>query len=166
MLRAQTHTEAEGGRGREGHARGEAEYGRRYFSGVRRPPSIFRQASLLSVSTKPCPLQPFFPAHAWPAPGAVRPVFTYPTHSRGGCAITGGYIVRDPGVPDLLGRYVYADCCRGQLRSIRLRAGGSSGDAAIPGVPTVPRLSSFGQDARGRVYAVSQSGPVYRFAAR
>ena len=27
----------------------------------------------------------------------------------------------------------------------------------------VPQLSSFGEDARGRVYATSLDGPVYRF---
>jgi hypothetical protein len=31
---------------------------------------------------------------------------------------------------------------------------------------SVNQLSSFGQDARGRVYAVSLAGPVYRFAGR
>jgi hypothetical protein len=31
---------------------------------------------------------------------------------------------------------------------------------------TVPSLSSFGQDASGRVYAVSLNGPVYRLQAR
>jgi len=30
----------------------------------------------------------------------------------------------------------------------------------------VAALSSFGEDARGRVYAVSLNGPVYRFVAR
>jgi hypothetical protein len=29
----------------------------------------------------------------------------------------------------------------------------------------VPAPSSFGEDARGRVYVTSLSGPVYRFAA-
>ena len=32
--------------------------------------------------------------------------------------------------------------------------------------PRVPRLVSFGEDARGRLYAVSLNGPVYRLARR
>jgi hypothetical protein len=32
-------------------------------------------------------------------------------------------------------------------------------------VRSVDQLSSFGEDARGRVYAVSLSGSVYRLAA-
>jgi hypothetical protein len=30
----------------------------------------------------------------------------------------------------------------------------------------VSQLTSFGEDARGRVYATSQAGPVYRLAPR
>ena len=73
--------------------------------------------------------------------------------------------MRDKGVPGLYGRYVYGDYCKGELRSARLSPGGASGDAAIPGVPKVQQLSSFGEDALGRVYVVSLTGPVYRLDA-
>ena len=36
------------------------------------------------------------------------------------CSITGGYVVRDPGLPTLLGRYVYGDFCNAALRSVDL----------------------------------------------
>jgi glucose/arabinose dehydrogenase len=100
-----------------------------------------------------------------PAPGAVRPVITK-SHGDGWCSITGGYVVRDEGVPGLYGRYVYGDYCKGQLRSARLSPGRAGGDRAIPGLPTIEGLDSFGEDAAGRVYVVSQGGDVYRFAAR
>ena len=48
-----------------------------------------------------------------PAPGAVFPVITH-THQAGFCSITGGYVVRDRGVPGLYGRYVYGDFCNSQ----------------------------------------------------
>jgi glucose/arabinose dehydrogenase len=99
-----------------------------------------------------------------PAPGAVAPVLEL-THDDGNCSVTGGYVVRDRGVPALAGRYVYGDFCKGELRSARLAPGSASGDAAIAGVAHVDQLSSFGEDARGRVYAISLNGPVYRFAA-
>jgi glucose/arabinose dehydrogenase len=88
------------------------------------------------------------------------------SHGAGNCSVTGGYVVRDRGLPALAGRYVYGDLCKGQLRSARLAPGSASGDAAIPGVARVEQLSSFGEDARGRVYVVSLNGPVYRLAAR
>ena len=101
---------------------------------------------------------------AEPAPGAVFPVLTK-RHSNGWCSITGGYVVRDPALPALAGRYVYSDFCLGQIRAARLRAGGATGDAGI-GLPRVPNLSSFGEDARGRVYVVALDGPVYRLVQR
>jgi glucose/arabinose dehydrogenase len=97
------------------------------------------------------------------ARGAVFPVLTY-THRGGECSITGGYVVRDPALPALAGQYVYGDYCVGRLHAVRLRTGASSGDHTL-GL-RVPALSSFGQDARGRVYATSLNGPVYRLAPR
>jgi glucose/arabinose dehydrogenase len=87
------------------------------------------------------------------------------THPAGNCSVTGGYVVRDRSVPDLEGRYVYGDLCKGELRSARLEPGSASDDAAIPGIAKVQQLSSFGEDALGRVYVVSLTGPVYRLAA-
>jgi glucose/arabinose dehydrogenase len=97
------------------------------------------------------------------APGAVPPVITH-THATGYCSITGGYVVRDPSVPSLAGRYVYADLCEGHIRAARLRPGVRTRARALP-LPKVPTVSSFGEDARGRVHVVSLAGPVYRLAA-
>jgi glucose/arabinose dehydrogenase len=97
------------------------------------------------------------------APGAVPPVLTY-SHAGGGCSITGGNIVRDPGLPALAGEYVYGDYCLGRLHAVRLSPGRAEGDHSL-GL-RLSQLSSFGEDARGRVYATSLDGPVYRLAAR
>ncbi|HST39258.1 MAG TPA: PQQ-dependent sugar dehydrogenase, partial [Conexibacter sp.] len=56
------------------------------------------------------------------APGAVFPVLEY-RHDRGGCSVTGGYVVRDRRIPALAGRYLYADFCQSALRTARLRPG-------------------------------------------
>ena len=97
------------------------------------------------------------------APGAVKPVITE-RHSAGNCSITGGVVVRDRAVPALYGRYVFGDFCRGRIESARLRPGGATQQRTTR--LNVPNLSSFGEDARGRVYAVSLDGPVYRIASR
>jgi glucose/arabinose dehydrogenase len=96
------------------------------------------------------------------APGHVRPVIQK-SHDDGYCSITGGYVVRDPGVPSLRGRYVYSDYCNGTIRSARLRPGRATGDRGLR-LPRVANVSSFGEDARGRVYVLSLTGPVYRLA--
>ena len=72
--------------------------------------------------------------------------------------------MRDPGLPALAGRYVYGDFCAGQLRSFRVRGGRATGDRSLN--LRVPELSSFGEDASGRVYATSLNGPVYRLRPR
>jgi glucose/arabinose dehydrogenase len=96
-------------------------------------------------------------------PDPTPPVLEY-SHSGGGCSVTGGVVMRDPRLPALAGRYVYGDYCVGKLRSFRIAGGKATGDRAL-GL-TVPSLSSFGEDARGRVYATSLNGPVYRLKAR
>jgi glucose/arabinose dehydrogenase len=93
------------------------------------------------------------------APGHRPPVLEK-SHAAGWCSIIGGYVVRDPQLPALAGRYVYGDFCRSELRSVELRPAGAGGDRGS-GV-RVPGLSSFGEDALGRVYAASLEGPVYR----
>jgi len=97
-----------------------------------------------------------------PAPGAVFPVITH-SHQAGFCSITGGYIVRDHGVPGLYGRYVYGDYCNNRLRVAKLHSGRVS--SRVLSVPRISGVSSFGEDASGRVYVTSLTGPVYRFAA-
>jgi glucose/arabinose dehydrogenase len=97
------------------------------------------------------------------APGAIAPVIVH-THAEGWCSVIGGYVVRDPTVPSLFGRYVYADACEGRLRSARLRAGRAVPDRKLD-LRGVPAVSSFGQDNRGRVYVISLAGAVYRLTA-
>ena len=97
------------------------------------------------------------------APGHVPPVITR-THGNGWCSITGGVVVRDPGLPALRGRYVFGDYCKGDVLSARLSAGRARSVRATP--LHVASLSSFGEDARGRVYATSTDGPVYRLVPR
>jgi glucose/arabinose dehydrogenase len=96
--------------------------------------------------------------NACTAPGAVGPVLEK-THSGDGyCAIVGGYVVRDPGLPTLAGRYLYGDNCSAPLRSVALADAGSDAPTGV----SVSGLSSFGEDACGHLFAASLTGPVYR----
>jgi len=97
------------------------------------------------------------------APGHVPPAIVR-SHADGWCSVTGGLVVRDRGLPGLAGRYVFGDFCDGRVVSARLR-GTRARDVRTTRL-RVPSLSSFGQDARGRVYVTSLSGPVYRLAPR
>ena len=95
------------------------------------------------------------------APGAIPPVLVY-SHDQG-CSVTGGYVIRDPRLPALDGHYIYGDYCAGQLREfLPPRRPGERATADRSLGLEVPQLTSFGEDSRGRIYAASQAGPVYR----
>jgi glucose/arabinose dehydrogenase len=92
--------------------------------------------------------------------GTVKPIFAFP-HSRGGsCSVTGGYVVRDRDLRSLYRRYVYADFCEGELRSLVPHRRRASGERKL-GL-SVSSPSSFGEDTRGRLYVTSLEGPVFR----
>ncbi len=102
------------------------------------------------------------------ASGFAEPVFDYPHKEPGdgsasGCSIIGGYVVRDPTLGDLYGRYLYTDYCSEKIRSLLLPSapGGRASDDRFEGL-TVGKPSSFGEDACGRLYVASNEGTVYR----
>ncbi len=99
-----------------------------------------------------------------PLSAFTAPVFTYPHLNPGGgaahgCAIIGGFLVRDPSLGSLYGRYLYGDLCEGELRSFAPAEPNASD--RFEGLK-VENLNSFGEDSCGRLYAVSGDGPVYR----
>jgi glucose/arabinose dehydrogenase len=103
--------------------------------------------------------------HLFPGEGCVSragvslPIFEYETPEGGDrCAIMGGYVVRDPSLPDLYGRYLYGDFCSGEIRSIALPGGTGDRSEGLQ----VPLVQSFGQDSCARIYVASAVGSVYR----
>lgn len=102
-----------------------------------------------------------FEAAGCPASGFTDPVFEYPHDGR--CSITGGYISRDPGIPDYAGRYLYGDLCAGPVRSL-IPGDGSVGGATDDRAEAIAVASptSFGEDSCGRMYIASFGGTVAR----
>jgi glucose/arabinose dehydrogenase len=98
-----------------------------------------------------------------PKPDDVKPVLKYSRTGRENdprCAVTGGYVVRDPELTSLRGKYLYADFCEGEILSYDPQAPAAERRDAT-GL-RVPRLASFAEDAAGRIYVISLEGPVYR----
>ena len=91
--------------------------------------------------------------------GDTPPVLEQLRPDSGFCSITGGYVVRDPGLQALSGRYLYGDLCYSTLRSFPPGAPGDDRQEAALGVT---RLVSFGEDACGRLYTVEIGGRVSR----
>ena len=88
--------------------------------------------------------------------GFVFPVFEY-THSEG-CSVTGGYRYRGSALPGMQGAYVFADYCNNTIRVLSL-TGGTAKQIASVKVDPQP-IVSFGQDAKGELYALSFDGAV------
>jgi glucose/arabinose dehydrogenase len=96
-------------------------------------------------------------------PNLVPPVLEYANPAPGSAAVNGGYVIRDGALPSLLGRYIYADTYNvfgGELRTVQLFAGGSSGDAGLGVVAS--NVVSFGEDACAHIYVAAIGGTVYR----
>lgn len=98
---------------------------------------------------------------ACPPTSFVNPIFEYSHATDGPCAIIGGYVARDPQLPELLGRYVYGDFCTGEIRSFDLTSPFATD--RYEGV-SLEGLESFGEDAAGRLYAVA-GGAVFHLAS-
>lgn len=97
-----------------------------------------------------------------PQPAFAAPLFSYPHDNLGfgeRRGVIGGYVVRDPSLGGLYGRYLYGDLGSGEIRSLdRSNPFGSDRWEGL----LVPGLHSFGEDACGRLYAVSGLGAVSR----
>jgi glucose/arabinose dehydrogenase len=94
-------------------------------------------------------------------PNHSPPVLEY--SNGGSAAVIGGYVIRDSALPNLRGRYIYADVTDrlgDQIHTAVLGSGGASGDAPV-GL-SADGVNSFGQDACGHIYVTTLDGPVFR----
>jgi glucose/arabinose dehydrogenase len=94
----------------------------------------------------------------------VFPVFVHPHREDDpleACLITGGYVYRGKAVPAARGRYVYGDAYTGEVWSLRLSNGEATDVRREP--VKLPAVSTFGEDARGELYAAApRQGRIYR----
>ena len=89
----------------------------------------------------------------------VLPVLEYGHDD--GCSVTGGYVYRGSRAPDLAGTYFYADYCEGWVRSFRY-SGGVVDEEQKWNPGRIGRVLSFGEDADGELYILSDNGKVYK----
>jgi quinoprotein glucose dehydrogenase len=92
----------------------------------------------------------------------VEPIFEY--HHDVGKSITGGHVYRGQRVPQLAGKYVYADYVTGDIWALDYDEAGRKvrGNYSISW-EKLP-VMTFGEDEQGEVYFTITSGQVYRFA--
>jgi glucose/arabinose dehydrogenase len=91
------------------------------------------------------------------------PVLDYP-HLNGACSVTGGYVYRGSVKPDLQGTYFYADFCAGFVKSFRHQNGQPTEQTEWPLLsPPGGFVTSFGEDAAGELYVMTQGGGLFKF---
>jgi glucose/arabinose dehydrogenase len=110
-------------------------YGWRHFEGTR----PYRPAGGINRSTLEMPIAEY-------------------THEGGRCSVTGGYVYRGEAVPELVGTYLYADYCTGEIFGLR------NGEQRVL-LDTSMFISSFGEDEAGEVYVVDHGGTIHRIAS-
>jgi glucose/arabinose dehydrogenase len=91
------------------------------------------------------------------------PLLDYP-HLNGACAVTGGYVYRGSAIPALQGTYFYGDFCAGFVKSFRYQNGQATEQTEWPLLsPPGGSLTSFGEDALGELYLMTQGGSLFKF---
>jgi glucose/arabinose dehydrogenase len=100
--------------------------------------------------------------------GIQSPLIDY-SHTEG-CSITGGYVYRGKGIPELDGHYFYSDYCTAILRSFRQKDGKAVDhfdwkDALDP-ESTLAKVAAFGQDQAGELYVITHEGPILKLVRK
>jgi glucose/arabinose dehydrogenase len=95
------------------------------------------------------------------SPDLTEPVAEY-SHQEGGCSVTGGYVYRGS-MPEWNGIYLFGDYCTGLIWGL-IHSGNNWQKQQLFDMDFT--ITSFGQDEKGEVYLVSDSGSVYRLAKK
>jgi glucose/arabinose dehydrogenase len=93
--------------------------------------------------------------------GLVMPKVTY-NHSGGACSVTGGFVYRGRRIPSLVGNYFYSDYCAGWLKSFRMVNGAVTDRREWKTSETLGHVVSFGEDAYGELYILTEGGKVLK----
>jgi quinoprotein glucose dehydrogenase len=98
-----------------------------------------------------------------PREDLIDPIWEY-SHEVGK-SITGGLVYRGTKVPELVGKYVYADYVTGLIWALEYdeKAGKVVANHSIPSEKQP--VMSFGDDEKGEVYFTTPFGMLYRFAS-
>ena len=106
----------------------------------------------------------FNPPSGCNSSGLTPPILDY-SQDAGACSVTGGYVYRGTLNPAVNGSYFYADYCAGFVRSFQLQGGRPSSQNTWPLLSPGGQITSFGEDARGELYILTQTGGLSRIVA-
>ena len=100
-----------------------------------------------------------FESNGCPAEGFQFPRAVYGTHDGGSCSITGGYVYRGAAMPELVGRYVFADYCSGLIWA--LDAANADAQPVVI-IDSEHHISSFSELPDGELLVLTFSNAIFR----
>jgi len=87
----------------------------------------------------------------------VDPLVEY-DHSGGNCAVIGGFFYRGQEIPELIGRFLFADYCSAKISAVELDDDGQPFELSLlPGGTGLGNISTFAKDNDGELYVVTSS---------
>lgn len=103
----------------------------------------------------------------------VDPVYIY-NHGNGsneGISVTGGFVYRGEKIPELAGRYVFADYQNPRIWSFAMSGGKATGfqdhtDTLQPEGGRINLISSFGEGGSGEIFITDRTGPIYQIVKK
>jgi glucose/arabinose dehydrogenase len=101
----------------------------------------------------------FNPSSGCSTSGKTLPVVEY-EHGSGRCSVTGGYVYRGSAIPALVGGYLFADYCSGEIWVITSTAAAPAAKTRL--LDTSMVISSFGESSTGELFVIDHGGAVYR----
>jgi glucose/arabinose dehydrogenase len=104
----------------------------------------------------------FSPREGCSTSGITPPVTEY-GHDNGACTVIGGDVYRGTEQPLLVGGYVFADYCSGQMWAIAADADGPRDP--VPVGTAGSGIAAFGEDAGGELLAANLDGTISRLVA-
>jgi len=91
------------------------------------------------------------------AEGVTPPIHEY-EHVGNDCSISGSALYRGTKIPALVGYYVFADYCSGQVRALQIA---DRAEVKQVGLGVVPGVTAVSEGFDGELYVASQSGSIY-----
>lgn len=89
----------------------------------------------------------------------ISPIWEY-SHSEG-ISITGGYVYRGPNLPELFGKYIYADYGTRKIWALSYDGVNPATNQLL--ATAISTITSFGVDMNNELYICSFDGKIYRF---
>jgi hypothetical protein len=90
------------------------------------------------------------------ADGATPPIHEY-EHGPG-CSISGSALYRGTEIPALVGWYVYADYCSGEVRALQIVDRAVAKEVSLG---TGSSVTAISEGPNGELYVVTGDGPIY-----